>query len=425
MPGCWVQLARWISSTLGGPSGPAAPARSPAAPYFPQCRWPRAQITQPFPSPSAIGVPPGHPRPTIAQPLTCPTPPGPPAGNHRGAFYPAGRVEGTTFTTKGAGTLGGGWPVWWGHGEFDADRPDHQVPPAPDGAADPRAGPDRGDRGGTPVGPAHRADHDAPAAAGRRAGRAAPGRVGRPGQGAGGEGRRAADRAGPGPGAARGDPRVRRLGQAHRGVGGDLWRLLPRQRALLPGHRVRPDLPAAVRGPGADRDQRAELVLPRRAGQAGRGIPGRRPGRVQERGRAADRARVLRPGPGGAAAGGRLDRGATGRGDRAAAGRPGAGRPRPHRPRPVRGRRGTGHGPGGRARLSRRGLRGGPGGGRPGGVPAVPGPLPAGPDAGRAGQEAARPGRGRRRADLRDRADPARPHPPAARWAAARWGRTR
>ena len=56
---------------------------------------------------------------------------------------------------------------------------------------------------------------------------------------------------------------------------------------------------------------------------------------------------------------------------------------------------------------------------------AVPGPLPAGPRAGRAGPQAADPARARRRADLRDRPDPARPQRPQPAAGGGRWARTR
>ena len=68
------------------------------------------------------------------------------------------------------------------------------------------------------------------------------------------------------------------------------------------------DLPAAVRGPGPDRHRGRAAVLPRRAGQARRGVPGRQAARVQERRRPAHRARLHRPGPGGHRAAGGLGR---------------------------------------------------------------------------------------------------------------------
>ena len=62
--------------------------------------------------------------------------------------------------------------------------------------------------------------------------------------------------------------RLPAVGQAHGGVGRDVRRLRPRQRAVLPGHRVRPDLPAAVWHARADRRRRRAGLPARRAGQA-------------------------------------------------------------------------------------------------------------------------------------------------------------
>ena len=65
------------------------------------------------------------------------------------------------------------------------------------------------------------------------------------------------------------DRRLPRVGQAQRGLVRVLRRVHPGQRALLPGHRVRPDLPAAFRDTRADRRGRRAGVPARRAGQVG------------------------------------------------------------------------------------------------------------------------------------------------------------
>ena len=73
--------------------------------------------------------------------------------------------------------------------------------------------------------------------------------------------------AGDGPGAARRGPRLPGRRQAHGGVGGDVRRDRPRHRAVLPRHRLRADLAAAVRRRRADRVALEEPFFTRRAGQ--------------------------------------------------------------------------------------------------------------------------------------------------------------
>ena len=178
-------------------------------------------------------------------------------------------------------------------------------------------------------------------------------------------------------------------GKADGGLGRVVRRVLRRQRGLLPGHRVRHHLPAALRRPRADRHRRGADLPARRARQARRRLPGRQAARVQERRRAAHRARLLRPGQGGDRADDRLGHRAAGQRHRRAP-RPGprAGG-RAHRPRPVPGQPGPGRRPGRHARLPRRGLRQHSPAGWRGRDPALPDPLPAQSGPGRAGPQAA------------------------------------
>ena len=111
---------------------------------------------------------------------------------------------------------------------------------------------------------------------------------------------------------------VPRVGQAHRGLVRDLRRVHPRQRAVLPGHRVRPDLPAAVRVGRAYRRGGRAAVPARCPGQGRRRLPECQAVRVQVGRRQPDRTRLHRAGPGGRRTAGRIHRRADHRRDRRA-----------------------------------------------------------------------------------------------------------
>ncbi len=158
------------------------------------------------------------------------------------------------------------------------------VPAAAHRPAGSGVGSDRGAHGGPPVRSAQRRPGHAQDPSRRRAGGPAPGPQGPPGQGARRQARRAAHGAGHGAGAAHRRRATPGSGEADGGLRRDVRGVRRGHRAVLPGQRLREDLPAAVGRRRADRHLDGAAFREERAREDRRRLPDRPAARVQDRG---------------------------------------------------------------------------------------------------------------------------------------------